>query len=295
MWLGDPPIVHPPSKTPLKAERGFQTQPEEAMMMKILPLFFMLLVSMGHYGYAEPQHLTRGDFTFGLPFYATQSDPCPKYPDGLCLADSFPLFGCYEVALISNTGVCRARTSYRYHYEVPGGSAFEATVLEVPEDCQYGSVAVVADRPEAVSLIPLEANQPPAPKDVETRARGLLEDWMTNASKSLERTGDVGNNPLSTSPPMVLKAAQVTILRFQLNEGMEGWKKDRGPVVLSLNDQLFRLEGWCTDDHLFFSANEKLHLAYTLWCCGCGERILYVYDLSGKIPKKVYENDKLSN
>ncbi|MEW6140255.1 MAG: hypothetical protein AB1733_18705 [Thermodesulfobacteriota bacterium] len=262
--------------------------------MKILRLLAVLLVTMTCYAYGEQQPEPPRKFSFGLPFFATQSDPCPKYPEGLCLADSFPLFGCYDVALISRRGVCGGMTSYRFHYEVPGGSAIEATVLDVPEKC-YGSVAVVGVDPGAVRLIPWEDDQPPATKEMESRARELLKDWMINAPKSVERIGDIENNPLSDSPPKALKAGPVTVLRFELNDQIIGWKKDIGPVVLFLNNRLFRFDGWCTDDHLVFSVNDKLHFTYILRCCGCGESISYVYDLSGEVPTKVYQNDKLSD
>jgi hypothetical protein len=41
--------------------------------------------------------------------------------------------------------------------------------------------------------------------------------------------------------------------------------------------------------------NDKLHVACRAVCCGCGERILYVYDLSDDATNMVYENDKLSD
>ncbi|MEW6141504.1 MAG: hypothetical protein AB1733_25050 [Thermodesulfobacteriota bacterium] len=208
------------------------------------------------------------------------------------MADSFPLFGCYDVALISRRGVCGGMTSYRFHYEVPGGSAIEATVLDVPEKC-YGSVAVVGVDPGAVRLIPLEDDQPPAPKDTESKARELLRNWIHSSSKA-DEFGDIRQNPLSNSPAKVLKAGHVKMLKFELNDYSEELRRD-GPVVLWLNDRLFRLEGWCTEGHLFFSVHAKPYLAYTMHCCGCGLQILYVYDLSGEVPMTAYENEKLSD
>lgn len=117
---------------------------------------------------------------------------------------------------------------------------------------------------------------------------------MTTEEKSQERIGDIEQNPLSNSPPKVATVGDVTMLRFGLNEEVERFRRN-GPILLAFKDQLFRLEGWCTGSPVFFSVNDKFHVAYRVVCCGCGERILYVYDLSGDAPKMVYENDKLSD
>ena len=107
--------------------------------MTILRLLALLLIVLGACGGGTAQ---TSIISFGLPFLAVQSEPGPRYPEGLCLADRFGQG--YEVALISSKGVCRATTLYRFHYEVPGGSEFEATLLEGPEDClEVPNVAVV--------------------------------------------------------------------------------------------------------------------------------------------------------
>ncbi len=227
---------------------------------------------------------------FGLPFFATQSEPCPRYPNVLSLADSRPF--CHDnVALVSHRGVCSARTSFRFPYTHPGGADFEATALEGYKECLPGAaVAVIGVETEAVHVLPLREEQSPLPKDLESGARELLKDWIRTSPKA-DEFGDITQNPLLDSSPKVLKTAHITMLQFAVDK--KGG--EHGPVVLSLNGRLLRLEGWCTYGHLFFTINDKLYLSYNLECCGCGLRILYVYDLSGELPEKVYENDKLSD
>jgi hypothetical protein len=209
------------------------------------------------------------------------------------LADKCVLFGCEDVALVSSTDVCSAKTSYRFHYQVPGGGEFEGTVVQTSEKCQAGYVAVIGVDARAVRVIPQEADQSPAWEDVERKARALLNLWIRTSDKA-DEFGDISQNRLSKSPPKVLKAGPVTMLKFELNGDIPEQRR-QGPVVLWLKNQLFRLEGWCTADHIFLAVNDKPYIAYTMQCCGCGVRILYVYDLSGDLPEKVYENDKLSD
>jgi hypothetical protein len=241
----------------------------------------------------EQQPWTETNYSFGLPFFTTQGGLCPRYPE-ICLADS--IRHCYtKVALLSKTGICSATTSFRFQYEVPGGAEFEATALDVSGECRSVAVAVLGVDAKLVRLEPLEENRSPVSMALNSEARELLRDWIKNASSKADEFGDIRQNPLSSLSPKALKGERVTLLRFELNDGVKGWKRDRGPVVLYFNDRLFRLEGWCTDDHLLFSVNDKLHLAYTVYCCGCGLRILCVYDLSGEAPMKVYENSSLSD
>ncbi|HMK34173.1 MAG TPA: hypothetical protein VK463_03830 [Desulfomonilaceae bacterium] len=209
------------------------------------------------------------------------------------MADSAP--PCTQVALVSDTGICSVTTLYRFHYDHPGGGDFEATVLKGSREClKDAHVAVLGVDIGAIRLLSLKEDQSPVRKDLPSRARELLKRWMTTEEKSETRVGDIEQNPLSSSPPKMFTVGDITMLRFALNEEAEQFRTD-GPIVLYFKDQVFRLEGWCTGDPVFFSVNDKIHIAFRSWCCGCGQRILYVYDLSGSTPKIVYENDKLSD
>ncbi|HMK37408.1 MAG TPA: hypothetical protein VK463_20205, partial [Desulfomonilaceae bacterium] len=90
------------------------------------------------------------------------------------MADPGPF--CHDkVALISETGVCNARTSFRFPYTHPGSGDFEATALEGAEEClSFAAAAVIGVHAEAIRLISPEENTPAVPKDMESKARALL-------------------------------------------------------------------------------------------------------------------------
>jgi hypothetical protein len=229
------------------------------------------------------------NYSFSLPFFTSQDDPNQSYPP-VCLADLIPLLS--EVVLVSRERVCDARTTFDFKYEIPSGVKFEATALDGKPECLKGAdVAVVEINAEAVRVIPLKEQKDPPSKDIESRARTILKDWM-KTSVEPDEVRDVKENPLSNSSPGSLKAAQVEMLQFSVSNKKGGAD---GPVVLFINNQPFRLGGWRQDGHIFFSVKDKIHLAYTLRCWSSGKQVLYVYDLSGPEPKKVYENNKLSD
>lgn len=228
-----------------------------------------------------------GKIRFSLPFFANPAAVCTKYPE-ICLADSIPDCN-LNVVLLSKQQICSAVTLFRFMFEGPaGGPEFEATALDVSGKCRNLAVAVLGGNAEEVRIIPLTEEQSPAPRDMEGKARQLLKDWTTTSTKA-DEFGDISQNPLLDSSPKLFKAGHITMLQFAVDK--EGG--ENGPVVLSLNGQLFRLDGWCTEGHLFFEVKKKLHVSYRLRCCGCGLENLQVYDLSGQTPEKVYENEKI--
>ena len=96
---------------------------------------------------------------------------------------------------------------------------------------------------------------------------------------------------LSSAQPKVLRAANVTLLLFELLADGAPWEP--GPTVALLNGEVFLLEGACTyGEPTFFSVNDRLYLTYTatVGCCGCGEMHFFVYDFSSGTPKKVYDS-----
>lgn len=253
-------------------------------ILRLLAVLSVILVTCG-WGTAQTNIIS-----FGLPFVATQSDPCPRYPQGLCLADS--LLQCDEVALISSKGVCRATTSYRFRYEVPGGSEFEATLLEGFKEClELPNVAVLGVRIEAVRVVGLKEDKSPVPSGLETKAREFLKDYVLPEGVELASPRLV--KPLESKPGGMTDAVALITFGFAVeNRSVAG----NGPSILSSKDTVIRLDGNCTWGPLFFALDGELHRAYTAsHCCDCGERILYVYNVSGPTPKKVYENGKLSD
>jgi hypothetical protein len=257
--------------------------------MSLARFLTVMLTIVGSCAFAETgirpsSSLTRPSISFGLPFYATQSDPCPKYPEGLCLADS--IGHCHmEVSLVSKTEVCAARTSFRFLYEQPGGSEFVATLLDRVKDCSGDPVvAVLGIESKEVQVIPQLTESPPVPRHIESDARDLLE-----AEFPVKTMG-----PIPKGVPVVVRVRHVTLLKFSLDKN--GWSDDATPyaTALSANGKLINL-GKCTGDYLFFTIRGKLYLTYWDWCCACGGRSLIVYDLSGEVPRKVYENGNLSD
>jgi hypothetical protein len=187
-------------------------------------------------------------------------------------------------------GGCTARTSSTFRYEIPGGAEFEATHLEGAEKFG-GYVAVVGMDPRTVRAIPLSDERSPVPKDMEAKARELLKDYDFQEGVEIiaPRLVKPGG---SQAAPRALDVALVTF-GFEVNNESV-W--ENGPSVLFVNETAFRLGGNCTWDPIFLTIQGKLHLAYTAQEAYCsGERILYVCDLSGEAPKKVYGNGRLSD
>jgi hypothetical protein len=86
--------------------------------------------------------------------------------------------------------------------------------------------------------------------------------------------------------PRAFKVGRFILLKFEW-EGIEG----KGPFVLFLDDKAFQFEADCTNQHVLFSVNRKLYLAFHEGGCFNGRDSLNVYDLSGAAPKRVYCGD----
>jgi|GEM_PF-5629384 len=72
--------------------------------------------------------------------------------------------------------------------------------------------------------------------------------------------------------------------------------RDRAPILLVMNNDVFRFQGDCKSGQLFFSVNDRLHLIYQAnlcwpWVRSCSDvpDITYVYDLSDGVPELVYQ------
>ncbi len=258
-------------------------------MRSIIVLFLCLLVivSASPDSCAEPA--TQSGISFSLPFTCGEEGRA-----GGCLADSIERGS--KVTLINKTETCKATAVETFIYDHrAAASEFKATRLVGTRECfflrpeeesSYGrfQVAVLGVEPEAVRLISTIHDNSPVPKDMELEARRILRnDVLPKGTEFI-------------APRLVsLEGSEVAVVQLgYTHDGESAWKD--GPSVLFANNSATRLDGDCTWEHLFFTANNKLHLAYIgAGCCGCGEWILYVYDVSGKVPKKVYENGSLSD
>ncbi len=186
------------------------------------------------------------------------------------------------LTLITNTEICRAKTGATFSFEHMGpDNLIEATRVVGIEECPKPSrIAVVGVDPTRVRLIQPQDGQFLIPRDVELRARRLVEREGSDPESWYSVTG---------SRPDVLMVERFTYLRFHL----KGEESD-GPALLFFNNEFFELKGGCTTKPVFFFVNDKLHLAYTENGCGSGELIFFVYDLSDGSLKIVYANADLS-
>lgn len=186
------------------------------------------------------------------------------------------------VSLITETGICRAKTGATFSYEHMGpDDLIEATTVVGIEECpKPATIAIVGVDPTRVRLIQPKDGQFLIPRDVELRARRLVEREGSDPESWYSVTG---------SRPEVLMVEGFMYLRFQLKG-----EENHGPALLFFNDEFFELEGGCTSRPVFFFVNDKLHLAYAENGCGSGQLMFVVYDLSDGSPRIVYTNADLS-
>jgi len=243
-----------------------------------LVMLWVLLVSIAC---GEPPVETK--VSFGQPFRAPDwegiRETPPDWAGRRSLADSFEAG--LKVAILSKRGVCEAETGHRFRCVDPwgSGSEFESTLLNGAEKCLDGEaeIAVVGVDPSKISLIKPSNDRSPVPKDVESEALRLVKQQVEHVW------------PISNSPPRVIRVDAVTLVQF-------------GCVTQSLADQpvafggalvvqgnVFPLDILCARECMFFAVNNKLHLScLSFWGC------VTVYDLSNRMPEKVYENCHLS-
>jgi hypothetical protein len=146
------------------------------------------------------------------------------------------------------------------------------------------NVAIIGIGAEAVNVISPEKVRSRIPKQIESKARRLL--LAREAAKK-----DHVYGPLSDESPKAFRTKDGMLLDFS-------WKDEEGngPSVWVIDNKIFLLPGVCRVEYRFFSIGDRLHLAFRSGgCCACGDNTLYVYDLSGSSPKKLYENSKLSD
>ena len=252
----------------------------------------VLWVVFGLCAYSEPG--TTQSISFALPFEHVQNgDDAPRTRPAV--ADK--LKPDLNVVLVGKK-ICKARTGAAFTFLHAGMNKIQATYLLDYAKCDLNSayVAVIGVEAEAVRPIPPQVDHFPLPKEIESKARRHL---MARKAADRRDHGPVRwipdsdqkpiFEPLSLGPPKTFRVQKGVLLQFTWSRG------DNGPAIWVVKDRVFLLPGVCTDGYQFFTVHGRLHLAYGgSRCCDCGENILYIYDLSGSIPKKVYENGALS-
>jgi hypothetical protein len=254
------------------------------MIVMILASVLMHLM-FATFAYGKP--VKEPGISFALPFTILGTEDFEAaQPKTRGLADSIEAGR--KIILMNKSEICNATTGATsiYHH-MSGGHEFKVTHLAADNECfpvkteeKYPGrfqVAIVGVGSSDIRLASPKDDHSPLPKDIQSKARRLVD----NTEYRLD---------LPDVPPEVLRVGTAALLIFRSTPWYEG------PIVWSADHNVFLLEGNCTTGHFFFSVHNKLHLAYTgSYCCDCGHKILFVYDLSGRTPKQVYENGKLSD
>jgi hypothetical protein len=186
-----------------------------------------------------------------------------------------------NVTLLSTTEICKAKTGSALKYQTPSGDGKATKLVEIEKSPKDPIIAVVGAEAESVELRLPEQDPVPLPKALERKA-GRIVGWPP------EKTIEGEACPLSSSRPIRITVGHVTLLNFLLKD-TDG---SGGPAILLINNRLFRLEveGDNLNRPVFFTVNDKLHLAYVAFGCANGYNAWKVYDLSDKSPKMVYCN-----
>ncbi len=207
-----------------------------------------------------------------------------------------------NVVLLGAMESCRAKTRKTFTAEYFDAGTYgpdalsKETYLVYGDECSAAGdnkmwsgnfrTAVVSADPPTVHLIQPKDDTSPVPREIESKARRLVEfsEWDPCSYKS-RRVG-VG---IADSWPEVIRAENVALLMFHLIV-FAGEPEENGPAVLVVDNHVFRLTGCCQRGPLFFSVNDKLHLAYEESRCWwrCGEQTFVVYDLSSGRPEVVF-------
>ncbi|MEW6347469.1 MAG: hypothetical protein AB1646_00275 [Thermodesulfobacteriota bacterium] len=238
----------------------------------MIPLLLSaLLVVVGSAQSGAPQ--TGPGFSFGLPFewHAEGST------DVWYLADNYPPG--LDVVLVGDNGTWHAKTGTACKIEYGGQGEVEATRLTgIEKSPPSADIAVVAAQAPSVRVVKPEEGRPFLTKEMEAQAEQLLDPTFTELE-------EIGADTKSKRPAKVMRAGRALLLVYDVDRSFAD-----GIPVLFLNGHVFKLGGLCTCDHLFFTVNGKLHLAYGVPSCNSGAFFVTVYDLSGTEPKHVYDN-----
>ncbi len=252
--------------------------------MTAMRLVLILLVALSFNAYGDP---TR---KFG--FSVRPHDISREGRNKRCLADPFE--SGLNVVLVSDKGTCGARIAGPCNYEELHYGTRKGSRLAVGDECwrRGFTIAVVGVGQTAVRLARPREDTSRLPRDVESRARRVLQkslDWAYQASSC------PGSPPaLLASPPSVLSVGRVKLLTFTY-PGIYPELPPRHDPVLVTGNHAFPLAG--TIAHLFFSVNGRLHLAYRDSGVPFPASVPYIsiWDLSGGTPTVVYnERARLS-
>jgi hypothetical protein len=254
-----------------------------------------MVFSFTSLGYGDPT--AKPTLSFSAPFNCSSEER-----SGRCLIGKFKAG--LNVVLVSQTGICRAKTADTFAYTQPiADYTFPVTRLIGLEEClkvRSGDpalgpfdIGVVDTDPPVVRLVKIQDNKSPIPKDVELKARKLALSAKSDPCLKPHKLSKVSQF-ISDAPPDVFRTKYAT---FMVMQCFKDAPQENGPPVLFMRNKIFRLCGACSDLPVFFTVNGKLYLTYTttIYCCGCGDLNFIVYDLSGPTPKRVYWNGSLGD
>ena len=258
----------------------------------MLAILWLVMASLA---YGEPPVQTK--YSFSAVFFFSYDDI------GRTSAHSdagHALDGWFEpglvVSAIDGERVCKTKTGRKFRFPIGVEPGVKATIVDALQDCtdapfvteakfKDGYLAVIGVDPSAIRLIQPSVDRSPVSANMELRARQLA-----TSNKKMEEAW-----PISKAPPQVTRVGNVTLLKFGVVTGGPGDEIHFFSNVVIIGGRLFRLEDRCTDDHLFFTVNGRLHLSFMAYCCGCGMRLMVVYDVSGATPQNMYESENFES
>ncbi|MCX5863682.1 MAG: hypothetical protein NTW42_01195 [Deltaproteobacteria bacterium] len=208
-----------------------------------------------------------------------------------CLADILKP-GIYATMLRQDgLANCVAQTAGPYKID-DGAHDFEATLLTHKEKCTDSyRIAFLSKKNTPVKLRNIKTTTGILSSKFDRVARQLLSkkqpesDGCKYTSETVQKTPNIH--------PVILTTGKYSLYVYSSEIYPSKDNNRRGQSVLFYNNKPFVLKGPCTEDHVFFTVNGRLHLTYVLNGCNSGAYTIYVYDLSTSHPVLVYINDVL--
>jgi hypothetical protein len=299
----------------LAAQRSISDRGEVMRVSITLAIFAALTTAFASSAGSEPAQQDAVSFAWPYPCIV---DGC----EGLCLEELLPPGR--SVALVGKMLMIRyakTDTPFSKEYNASGNTA-AGTVLAGSEDCSRSGIkhGLVRERRDKVRIhapkrvgsvirawpphfvlavmgidravvrrVPISDDESTLPGHVELKARvlesSIYNPCMTDRMWGFETQIGSRHPKKDIRPRKVLRVGDSAIRIFDTGHG---------PIIMSRNNDVFRLRGnFAFGGHVFFSVNEKLYLTYESYDCpGCPTtyKTRYVYDLSGGIPKLVYDD-----
>jgi len=208
-------------------------------------------------------------------------DRSPNSQPGRCGENSLsrPFEAGTNVVLVSGGGICSATVAGTCTYRDPNYGLRQGANLAVEDECRgAGGIAIVDLDRNAVRSVSPQVNLSPMPKDIESKARQLVQEYFDEEARRL-----LIPHQVLSSRPVVLRVEQVALLNF---EASGGWR----PAVILVNNDVFPLAGHSCLGYFFFTVENRLHLAYSMSFMMGDRSHIVICDLSGGSPRYVYDS-----